>query len=126
MPQALRPSFATHFDTRRDIVSFMADLRQLERILQGVGSWNLWKRENSVVRSDLNRADLSGAVLSEARAFGGRARPLCSALQDTTIFPGNGASPRQPVDLNIQARRTTKKTARLCATESLGCAPLPE
>jgi hypothetical protein len=33
----VRVSKLTHFDTRRDIVSFMADLHQLERILQGVG-----------------------------------------------------------------------------------------
>jgi uncharacterized protein YjbI with pentapeptide repeats len=55
---------------RRDIVSFMADAHQFEVILQGVESWNQWRRENSGVRPDLSRADLRGAHLSGADLSG--------------------------------------------------------
>jgi len=45
-------------------------------------------------------------------------RPAGNVHLHATIFPGNAASPRQSANLNTQARRTTKRTARLCATGS--------
>jgi hypothetical protein len=54
----------THFDTRRDIVSFMADPHKLDLIRQGVEAWNQWRLKNDAVRPDLREANLREANLN--------------------------------------------------------------
>jgi uncharacterized protein YjbI with pentapeptide repeats len=45
----------------------MANLQQLELLLQGAETWNQWRKGNPGLRPDLLGADLSGSVLSRAQ-----------------------------------------------------------
>jgi hypothetical protein len=44
----------------------MANREHLEKILEGVGAWNDWRKANSQIVPDLSGVNLSGADLSEA------------------------------------------------------------
>ncbi len=48
----------------------MANQEHLERLKQGVASWNQWREEHPEIRPDLTRTDLSGADLGDANLFG--------------------------------------------------------
>src|SRR6266536_2010287 len=42
----------------------MANQEQLERLKQGVGDWNVWRKENPHERVDLSKANLSHTLLA--------------------------------------------------------------
>lgn len=48
----------------------MADEEHLERLREGVASWNAWRDENPALPPDLTGADLSGADLTGADLYG--------------------------------------------------------
>jgi hypothetical protein len=44
----------------------MPNREHLAKLKEGVEAWNKWRRVNSEVRPNLNKANLTGAILIEA------------------------------------------------------------
>ena len=44
----------------------MANQEHLDILMQGVGTWNIWRQQNLGIRPDLSFANLRGAYLNEA------------------------------------------------------------
>jgi uncharacterized protein YjbI with pentapeptide repeats len=77
----------------------------LERLRQGVDAWNAWRKDNSSVQPDLEKADLSGANLSrmdlsKANLFA--ANLSGTDLREADLFMANlGAANLSEADLSM-------------------------
>src|ERR1044072_5520569 len=63
LKRIFQPPFAKQFRSNTIRGYYMAKLEHLERLMQGVASWNKWRKDNPEITPDLSKAKLKNADL---------------------------------------------------------------